>query len=79
MPEPQDKKPKTITITVNNRPVELPSKETTGAAIKSAAEVPADFQLFREHGSKLVQIGDDEQVKVHEGEAFRATSGQDVS
>jgi hypothetical protein len=77
MPE-QTKKPKTITITVNNRPVEV-DKETTGAAIKAAAGVPAEFQLFREHGSKLVQVADDEQVKVHDGEAFRAVSGQDVS
>jgi hypothetical protein len=78
MPETKQK-PKQITITVNNRPVELTAKETTGAAIKAAAEVPADFQLYREHGSKLDPIGDGEEIKVHDGEKFRAVSGQDVS
>jgi len=73
------KKPKAVTIFVNNREVELDSKEVTGAQIKQAAEIPADFQLFREHGSKLEAVEDDEEIKVRDGERFRAVSGQDVS
>jgi Multiubiquitin len=73
------KKPKEITISVNNQDVDLDSKHVTGAQIKAAAGVPADFQLFREHGQKLKQIDDDEQITVHDGERFRAVSGQDVS
>jgi hypothetical protein len=71
--------PKTITITVNNRAVEMPDRAATGVGIKQAAGVPADFQLFREHGQHLDSVGDDESVKLHEGERFRAVSGQDVS
>lgn len=73
------KKPKEITISVNNKDVELHSKHVSGAEIKQAAGVPAEFQLFREHGRKLKQVADDEEITVHDGERFRAVSGQDVS
>jgi hypothetical protein len=73
------KKPKEITISVNNQDVDLDSKHVTGGQIKEAARVPADFQLFREHGQKLRQIADHEEITVHNGERFRAVSGQDVS
>ena len=72
-------KTKTVTIIVNNREVTIEDREVTGAEIKHAAEVPAEFQLFRERGDRLEQIADDEQIKVHKGEKFRAVSGQDVS
>jgi hypothetical protein len=72
-------KTKTVTIIVNNRDVTLEDREVTGAEIKQAAEVPTDFQLFREHGDRLEQIADDQAIKVHEHEKFRAVSGQDVS
>ena len=68
-----------VTIFVNNRAVELPSRETTGREIKAAAEVPPDFTLYLEHGGNLTEVGDDESIKLHEHERFRAVSGQDVS
>jgi Multiubiquitin len=73
------KPPKTITIFVNNRTVELPDKEDTGAEIKAAADVPPDFQLFVEHGSNLDPVADADPIKVHNQQRFRAVSGQDVS
>jgi hypothetical protein len=69
-------KTKTVTILVNNRPVELPSRETTGAAIKQAAGIPLEFKLYGPHGD---EIGDDDHLRVHPNERFTAISGQDVS
>jgi hypothetical protein len=73
------KPPKPVTIFVNNREVEMPDRDATGSDIKRRAGVPPEFQLFREHGNKLEPVGDDEETKLHEGERFRAVSGQDVS
>jgi Multiubiquitin len=70
---------KAITISVNNREVTLGDREATGAQIKDAAGVPADFQLFLEHGNRLEAIGDDQILKLHKHQSFRAVSGQDVS
>ncbi len=70
---------KTITVFVNNREVELPEKDVTGAEIKALAEIPPEFQLYVEHGNSLDLVADDEHIKVHPKERFRAVSGQDVS
>lgn len=70
---------KTVTVFVNNREVELPDREVTGAEIKAAAEIPADFQLYIEHGNNLDLVADDQHIKVHPKQRFRAVSGQDVS
>ena len=72
-------KPKLVTVVVNNRDVTVEDRELSGSELKSAAGVPPDFQLFAEHGSKLEPVGDDERVRVHNGQRFRAVSGQDVS
>ena len=69
-------KPKTILIFVNNREVELPDKEVTGAEIKRAANIPAAFKLYDAKGD---EVQTDETVKVHPKERFTAISGQDVS
>ncbi len=61
-----------VEILVNNRPVRVP-KVTTGSAIKTAAGVPADYQLFRVKGHEEIPIGDDQRVEVHEHERFAAT------
>jgi hypothetical protein len=61
-----------VEISVNNRPVRVP-KVTTGSAIKTAAGVPADYQLFRVKGHEEIPVGDDERVEVHEHERFAAT------
>lgn len=68
-----------VTIYVNNRPVEMPSREATGAEIKAAAPVPPDFNLYKEQGGQLIPVGDGETLKLHPNERFRAVSGQDVS
>jgi hypothetical protein len=75
----KDKPKKTVTIYVNNREVVLSDRDVTGAEIKTAAEVPADFQLYVEHGNKLELIQGDQEIKVHAEQRFRAVSGQDVS
>jgi hypothetical protein len=74
-----DAKQKTVTIFVNNNPVELPDRETTGQEIKEKAGVPLDFTLYRKHGSTLDEIKNETSLKVHEREHFVAVSGQDVS
>lgn len=74
-----EKPAKTVTVFVNNREVVLPDREATGADIKAAAEVPPEFQLYVEHGNKLELVEDDERIKVHAKQRFRAVSGQDVS
>jgi multiubiquitin len=68
--------PRPTTIRVNNKPVELPDRNTTGAAIKAAAGIPADFKLYGPNGA---EIADDDDLKVHNNERFTAISGQDVS
>jgi Multiubiquitin len=68
--------PKMIKILVNNRAVEVPGHEVTGAQIKHAAEVPADFKLYGPDGA---EITDGQTVKVKHDERFTAISGQDVS
>lgn len=70
------KKPKTITIFVNNRPVEIDDREVTGAEIKTAADIPLPFKLYDAKGK---EIGNADHVKVHANEKFTAISGQDVS
>ncbi len=68
--------PKAVKIFVNNRAVEVPGHEVTGAQIKHAAEVPADFKLYGPDGT---EITDGQTVKVKHDERFKAISGQDVS
>jgi multiubiquitin len=67
---------KTITIFVNNRPVEIEDRRITGAEIKAAADVPSEFKLFNAKGE---EIANDTEIKVHPKERFTAISGQDVS
>ena len=77
---PDDKpKPKPVTIVVNNRDVEMPDREATGPQIKQHAGIPPEFMLYREHGGKLEPVTDDEAIKLHDNQRFRAVSGQDVS
>ncbi len=63
---------RTIEILVNTKPVDVPS-EVTGAEIKAAAKVPADFKLFRVEGHREVPVGDEEQLRVHHHEKFVAS------
>jgi len=65
-----------IRIFVNNRPVEMPSDDATGAAIKRHADIPPDFKLYGPDGEP---IGDAKHVELKHDERFTAISGQDVS
>lgn len=70
------KPPVTITIFVNNNAVEMHQHEATGAEIKKAAGVPANFTLYGPEGD---EIADGHHVHLQAGEKFTAISGQDVS
>ncbi len=79
------KKPKTIIITVNERPVTFTEHKVTGleikqAAIKQGVAIQEDFVLFEvKCDSPLKQIGDCETITLHEGQKFRATAPDDNS
>jgi hypothetical protein len=62
----------TVEILVNTKPVKVPS-EVTGAEIKAAAQVPADFTLFRVERDHEIPVGDDELLRVHHHEKFIAS------
>lgn len=70
---------KQIEVLVNKKKVLLPSEHETGAQILAIAELPADFQLFIEHGEELEPVAPDQEIEVHQEERFRAVSGQEVS
>lgn len=67
---------KPVDIFVNNRPVQMSDDHATGAEIKLAAGVPANFQLFDDKGHP---VDDGKKVRLHDGDRFTAISGQDVS
>ncbi|MEH1869960.1 multiubiquitin domain-containing protein [Nostoc sp.] len=79
------KKPKTITVNVNERPVTFSEHKATGleikqTAIKQGVAIQEDFVLFEVKGnSPLKQIGDCETITLHEGQKFRATAPDDNS
>lgn len=81
----KDKKPKTIEIEVNSRPVDMPDKDATGAEIKAEAiaqgvSIQANFVLQQElaNGSSKV-IGDTDVVKLHPKMSFTAIAPDDNS
>lgn len=85
----ETKKPKPgrhVTVTLNNKPLELPDREVTGLEIKQEAidqgiEIELDFELILEahggHGAR--KIADDEAVKVKKHDIFTANDGDDDS
>ena len=73
-----EKKTEQVSIVVNNKSVSV-AKHTTGAGIKSAAGVPATFELFRIREKKEIPVTDEEKVTVHEGEKFTASPSLDPS
>jgi hypothetical protein len=73
-----------VDITVNKKPVHLTHRRVDGLAIKLKAidqsvNIELDFQLFEKHGERWEQIGDNEEITVHEGAVFRAVSPDDNS
>jgi Multiubiquitin len=78
-------KHRTVIVFVNKKPVVFHEKEATGAQIKATAieqgvAIQQDFTLFivKEHG-KHEQVADNEEVKLHEQEKFRAVAPDDQS
>lgn len=76
---------KTVSITVNERPVNFSNHKATGleikqTAIKQGVAIQADFVLFEVKGNaQLKQIGDCDTVTLHKGQVFRATAPDDNS
>lgn len=71
-------------VLVNRRQVVLRGARQTGAAIKEAAiaqgvPIQLDFLLSRKQGPKFWPVGDDEEIRVHNDEEFRANDGDDNS
>ncbi len=64
----------TIDIYVDNHPFHVENEETTGAALKSLASIPTDYQLFKEVPGSEPDPGirDDQTVMLHHGEKFYA-------
>ncbi|MFI1419328.1 multiubiquitin domain-containing protein [Streptomyces sp. NPDC020731] len=80
-----ERQPKTVTITVNNQPVNMPGREFVGLEVKQAAiaqGVPIDlgFQLSIRHGNGRYEVvDDDEAVRVHPNQEFLAVPPDDNS
>lgn len=80
-----ERRPVKVTVTVNNQPVILPSRELTGLEIKQAAiaqGVPIDtgFQLSVKRGNGRYEVvDDDERIRVHPNQEFLAVPPDDNS
>ena len=70
---------KSITIFVNDKPVEFNTKNVTGSIIKAKAGVSADTILYELKGDTRIPIGDSEQIEIHEHERFLDVPGGTVS
>jgi hypothetical protein len=75
---------RTIRVTVNNQPVDLPDREVTGLEVKEDAigqgvQIQLNFPLSVKHGDRYVPVGDDEAIRPHEGEKFLAVAPDDNS
>jgi len=73
-----------VNITVNRKPVVLKGARHTGQQIKDTAiaqgvAIGAGFLLSRKNDKKFKPVGDDEQIRVHPGDEFRANDGDDNS
>ena len=76
---------RTITITVNEHPIQVTERELTGREIKQAAldqgvSIGLDFILYEHLGQHRTRIvGYDEPVRVHKGSRFEALANDDNS
>lgn len=73
-----------IRITVNRQPVVLQGIRHTGQQIKDAAiaqnvAIGSEFLLSRKTERKYKPVGDEEQIRVQDGDEFRAVDGDDNS
>lgn len=84
MTQGAEAKPRTITITVNNKPLAVEERKITGLEIKQAAiaqgvNIQLDFQLtlIMPRGERIV--GDVEEIVVTKAHKFVATAADDNS
>lgn len=75
---------RTIRVTVNRQPVDLPGREVTGLEVKQAAiaqgvKIQLGFQLSVKHGDRYEVVSDTNTVTVHENEEFLAVAPDDNS
>lgn len=76
---------KTVTVTLNGKPVVFDQHQATGAEIKATAiaqkvEIQQDFNLFLVEGpGKLKPVADTDTVELHPHQAFRAVAPDDNS
>jgi hypothetical protein len=75
---------RTIRVTVNRQPVDLPNQEVTGLEVKQAAiaqgvQIQLNFQLSAKHGDHYRVIGDTDKITVRENEEFLAVAPDDNS
>ena len=74
-----------VEITVNFKPVVMPTRRATGLEIKKAAidqgvGIQLDFVLFHDRGhGRRDRIRDDETIELTRGEKFEAVPGDDNS
>ena len=74
-----------IRVTINRQwSVIVHGNRQTGLSIKEAAiaqgvPIQMDFLLSRKHGPKFQPVGDDEHIRVHDSDEFRALDGDDNS
>jgi hypothetical protein len=76
--------PRTVTVSVNNQPVELPERRVTGLEIKQAAiaqgvHIQPNFQLSVKRGNRYEVVGDDDTVTVRPRQEFLAVAPDDNS
>lgn len=80
-----DHQPRHVDVLVNNQPVRLGARHETGLRIKDAAigqgvQIDRQFQLWEELGEgRERQIGDTDEIAVHEGARFTAIAPDDNS
>ncbi|MDT0264193.1 multiubiquitin domain-containing protein [Jatrophihabitans lederbergiae] len=74
-----------VDVQVNNNPVRLNARRETGLQIKDAAieqgvQIDRGFQLWEELGEgRERQVGDTDEITVHEGARFTAIAPDDNS
>lgn len=61
---------KPLTIEVDGTDYHTEQRVITGAQIKALAHRPPGNRLFRIEGHQRIEVGDNEQVHLHEGEKF---------
>lgn len=68
----EDQEKNKFHIFVNNNEFTTREHELTGAQIKVLATVPADYELFEKKGDEILPVGNEQVVKIHNNQHFRA-------